>query len=159
MAMLVNLFIRHSLFSFNGFCHIVLNSRVCEKVTQNNLDSDHWKQGRSYWWLLASTLCLYCFSCPSAYLCICSCDRWNGFLSGWNCFLSGSTNFGWSCCNWSSVDGGKTCWRNMSGDFDGGEEGRGILEELELESEVTVAKDSNPLSSSFEIGEYKEGRK
>ena len=47
----------------------------------------------------------------------------------------------------------------MSGDLDGGEVGRGILEELELESEVTVAKDSKPLSSSFEIGEYKEGRK
>ena len=47
----------------------------------------------------------------------------------------------------------------MSGDLDGGEVGRGILEELELESEVTVAKDSNPLSSSFEIGEYKDGRK
>ena len=47
----------------------------------------------------------------------------------------------------------------MSGYLDGGEEGRGILEEFELESEVTVTKDSKPLSSSFEIPEYDEGRK
>ena len=47
----------------------------------------------------------------------------------------------------------------MSGDLDRGEEGRGILEELELESEVSVTKDSKPLSSSFEIPEYDKGRK
>ena len=47
----------------------------------------------------------------------------------------------------------------MSGDLDGGEDGRGILEEFELESEVTVTKDSKPLSSSFEMDEYKEGLK
>ena len=47
----------------------------------------------------------------------------------------------------------------MSGYLDGGEDGRGILEELELESEVTVTKDSKPLSSSFELAEYEEGRK
>jgi len=47
----------------------------------------------------------------------------------------------------------------MSGDLDGGEDGRGILEELELESEVTVTKESKPLSSSFEKLEYEEGRK
>ena len=47
----------------------------------------------------------------------------------------------------------------MSGDLDGGEEGRGILEELELESVVIVTKDSKPLSSSFEVPEYEEGRK
>ena len=41
----------------------------------------------------------------------------------------------------------------MSGDLDGGEECKGILEELELESDVTVAKDSKPLSSSFEMPE------
>ena len=57
------------------------------------------------------------------------------------------------------MEGGNNFGRNVSGDLDGGEEGRGILEELELESEVTVTKDSKPLSSSFEIPEYDEGRK
>ena len=41
----------------------------------------------------------------------------------------------------------------MSGDLDGA-----ILEELELESEVTVTKESKPLSSSFETPEYEEGK-
>ena len=41
----------------------------------------------------------------------------------------------------------------MSGDLDGGEECKGILEELELESEVIVTKDSKPLSSSAELPE------
>ena len=41
----------------------------------------------------------------------------------------------------------------MSGDLDGGEDGTGIPEELELESEVIVTKDSKPLSSSFEMPE------
>ena len=47
----------------------------------------------------------------------------------------------------------------MSGDLDGGEDGRGVLEEFVLESEVTVTKDSKPLSSSFEMPEYDEGKK
>ena len=110
----------------------------------------------SRWWLLTSDS--FSFSCPSSYLCICSCDRWNLFLSGWNTFLSGSANLGWRCCSWSSVDGGNNLGWNMSGDLDGGEEGRGILEELELESEVIVTKDSKPLSSSIEVPEYEEGR-
>ena len=56
------------------------------------------------------------------------------------------------------MDGGNNLGRNMSEDLDGGEDGRGILEELELELEVTVTKDSIPLSSSFEMAEYDEGK-
>jgi len=51
------------------------------------------------------------------------------------------------------VDGGNNLGWNMSGDLDGGEFGRGIREELELESEVTVTRDSKPLSSSFDMAE------
>ena len=43
-------------------------------------------------------------------------------------------------------------WK-MSGDLDGGDTGRGILDELELESEVIVTSDSKPLSSSFDMAE------
>lgn len=95
----------------------------------------------------------FCFSCPYAYLCIWSCDRWNCFLSGMYCFLSGTANLGWSCWSWSSVEGEKNLGWNMSGDLDGGEVGTGILEELELESEVIVTRDSKPLSSSFDMAE------
>lgn len=111
---------------------------------------------RSIIWIIAGVYLMvgFCFSCPTAYLCICSCDRWNCFLSGWYwCFLSGMGNLGWSCCSCSSVDGGNNLGWNMSGDLDGGDVGRGILEELELESEVTVTRDSKPLSSSFEMAE------
>lgn len=51
--------------------------------------------------------------------------------------MEGENNLGW----------------NMSGDLDGGEVGTGILEELELESEVIVTRDSKPLSSSFDMAE------
>merc|ERR1719312_2239042 len=34
--------------------------------------------------------------------------------------------------SWSSVEGGNNFGRNVAGDLDGGEEGRGILEELEF---------------------------
>ena len=95
----------------------------------------------------------------AAYQRICSCHRWNCFFSGWNCFLSGSTNLGWSFSSWSSVNGGNNFGWNMSGDKDWGKQGKGTVEEFELESEVTVTKDSKPLSSSFEIPEYDEGRK
>ena len=57
------------------------------------------------------------------------------------------------------MDRGNNLEWNMSGDLDAGEDGRGILEEFVLESEVTVTKDSKPLSSSFEMDEYEEGRK
>ena len=57
------------------------------------------------------------------------------------------------------MDGGNNFGRNICGDLDGGEDGTLVLEELELESEVIVTKDSKPLSSSFEVPEYEEGRK